>query len=168
MILEAILYLCQDKHYDYISDNISSNTEPTQKYFLFDHSIKRRRPSKHHVKLGVADQFIGLEDPSGNSPTNSTMVESTPISNPYPQVPHHPDHKQGSFSRSHEWDKLIADKKSVMELILDRCDEATKEEITLGQSPEYDVMAGGLLNFIKELRKVCTNSKGKDVFSGPA
>ena len=40
-ILKAIPYLCQDKHYDYISDIISTNTEPTQEYFLSDLSIKR-------------------------------------------------------------------------------------------------------------------------------
>ena len=53
-----------------------------------------------------------------------------------------------------------------MELILDRCDEAIREEITLGQSLEYDVTAGGILKFITTMRKVCTNSKGKDVFFG--
>ena len=93
------------------------------------------------------------------------MVESTPISNPYPQVPHYPDHNQGSFSRSHEWHKLIADKKSVMELILDQCDEATREEITLGQSPEYNVMTGKLFKFIKNCVR-CVLIKGKDVFFG--
>ena len=94
------------------------------------------------------------------------MVEITPISNPYPQVPYHPDHNQGSFTRSHEWNKLIAVKKSVMELILDQCDKVIRAEITLGQSPEYDVTAGGILKFITEMRKVCTNSKRKDVFFG--
>ena len=53
-----------------------------------------------------------------------------------------------------------------MELILDRCDKATREEITLGQSPEYDVTTGGILKFITKMRKACTNSKGKDVFFG--
>ena len=160
-ILEAIPYLCQDKHYDYISDIISTNTEPTQ-----EDSIKRRHPSKHHMKLGVVDPIIGLNVPSGNSPINSEIVEYTPISNMNPLVPQHSDRDEGAFSKSYEWDKLIADKKSIMELILNRCDEATREEITLGQSPEYDVMAGGFLKFIKRLRKVCAHSKGKDVFFG--
>ena len=39
-ILEAIPYLCQDKYYDYIADIISTNTEPTQEYFLSNHLIK--------------------------------------------------------------------------------------------------------------------------------
>ena len=85
-----------------MADIISTNTEPTQEYFLSNHLIKRRRPSKHHGKLGVADHFIGLDVPSGNIPTNSDIVEITPISNPYPQVPHHPYHNQGLFTRSHE------------------------------------------------------------------
>ena len=83
-ILEVIPYLCQDKHYDYISDIISTNTEPTQEYFLSDYLIKRRRLSKHHVKLGVVDHIIGLDVPYGNSLINSDMIEDTPISNPYP------------------------------------------------------------------------------------
>ena len=131
-ILETISYLCKNKHYDYISNIISNNTETTQEYFLSNHSIKRRHTSKHHVKLGVVDHIIRLDVPSGNSPINSETVEDTPISTPYPQVHHYSDHNQGSPMRSYEWNKLITDKKSVIELILDRSDEATKAEITLG------------------------------------
>ena len=133
---------------------------------MSDHSIKRQHPSKHHVKLGVVNPIIGLDMPSGNSPINSKMIEITPISNINPQVLHHSDHNKGLLSRSHEWDKLIADKKSIMELILSRCNETTREEITLGQSPGYDVMTGGFLKFIKHLCKRCTHSKGKNVFFG--
>ena len=53
-----------------------------------------------------------------------------------------------------------------MELILDQYDEATREEITLGQSPEYDMTVGGILKFITNMHKVCTSSKGKDVIFG--
>ena len=101
-ILEAILYLCQDKNYDYISDIISINTEPTQEYFVSDHSIKRQHSSKHHVKLGVVDHNIGLDVLSGNSLIDSEKIEDTPISNPYPQVHHQSDYNQGLSTRSHE------------------------------------------------------------------
>ena len=94
------------------------------------------------------------------------MVEITPISDLYIHVPHHPFHNQGPFTRSHKWNKLIADKKAVMELILDRCDDATREEITLSQSSEYDMMVEGILKFITKIRKVCSDSMGKDVFFG--
>ena len=53
-----------------------------------------------------------------------------------------------------------------MALILSRCDETTREELTLGQSPRYDVMTGGLLKFIKQLHKVCIPSKDKKIFFG--
>ena len=36
--------------------------------------------------------------------------------------------------------------------------------MTLGDSPEYDVITGGFLKFIKQLHKVCTHSKNKNVF----
>ena len=97
-ILETIPYLCQDKHYDYISDIISANIEPTQEDFLSNHSIKRRHSSKHHVKLGVVDPIIGLNMPSDNIPINFGIVEYTPISSTNPQVPHHFDCNEGSLS----------------------------------------------------------------------
>ena len=85
-ILEAIPYLCQDKHYDNISDIISTNTEPTQEHFLSDHLIKRQSSFKHHVKLTVVNNIIGLDVPSGNSPINSETVEDTLISNTSPST----------------------------------------------------------------------------------
>ena len=132
-ILKAIPFLCQDKHYDYISDIISTNIELAQEEFLSDHSIKRQGPSEHHVKPGVVDPIIGLNVPSNNIPINSKMVETTLISNTNPQVSHHSDHSEGLSSRSHDWDKHIADKKSIMVLILSQCDETTRREMTLGQ-----------------------------------
>ena len=39
-ILKTLPFLCQDHHYDYISDIISTNIEPTQEEFLSDHLIK--------------------------------------------------------------------------------------------------------------------------------
>ena len=119
------------------------------------------------MKLGVINHTIGLDVPSGNSPINSEMVEDTPISNLSPQVHHRPDYNQESSTRSHEWDKLIADKKSIVEITLDQCDKATRAEITLGPSYEDDLKAGALLTFLMKVRKVCTDTEDKDVFSGP-
>ena len=120
------------------------------------------------MKPGIVDPIIGLDVPSSNIPIKSKMVEMTPISNTNPQVSYHFVPSEGTPSRSHKWDKHIPDKKSLMALILSQCDEANREEFTLGQSNEYDMMAGVLLKFIKEMCKVCTNPKGKDVFSGLA
>ena len=165
-ILEAIPFLCQYYHYDYISDIISTNIEPAQEKILSDLSIKRQRPPKHYVKPGIINPIIGLDVPSGNVPIKSEMVEITPISNTNPQVSHHSVHREGASSKFHEWDKHIADKKSLMALILSQCDKTTREEMTLGQSPGYDVMTGGLLKFIKQLHNVCIPYKDKNIFFG--
>ena len=53
-----------------------------------------------------------------------------------------------------------------MELILSQYNETTRGEMTLGQSPEYNMMTGGLLKFIKQLRKMCTHSKDKNICFG--
>ena len=101
-ILKVIPYLCQHKHYDYIPDIISTNTEPTQEYFLSDHPIKRRCSSKHHVKLGSVNPIIGIDVPSGTSPINSEMVEIAPIFNPNLQEQHCLDYNEESTTKSHE------------------------------------------------------------------
>ena len=88
------------------------------------------------MKLGFVDPIIGLDVPSDNSPIDSEMIENTPISNPYLQEQHRLDYNQESTTKSHEWHKLIADKKSVTEIILDRCDEDTRAEVAL--SPSYE------------------------------
>ena len=49
---------------------------------------------------------------------------------------------------------------------MSRCDETTRKEMTLGQSPGYDVMIGGLLKFIKQTRKVYILSRDKNIFFG--
>ena len=116
------------------------------------------------MKPGIIDPIIGLDVPSDNVPTKSEMVEITPIPSTNPQVSHHSVRSRGTPSRSHEWDKHIADKKSIMALILSRCDETTREEMTLSQSSGYDAMTGGLL--IKRLYKVCNPSRNKNVFFG--
>ena len=165
-ILESIPLICQYHHYDYISDIISTNIEPTQEEFLSDLSIKRQSLPKHHVKLGIVDPIIGLDLPSGNVLIKFEMVEMTPISNTNPQVSHHSIRSEGTSSRSHEWDKHIVDKKSIMTFILSQCDETSGGEMTLGQSPRYDVMPAGLLKFIKQLGKVCIASRNKNIFFG--
>ena len=99
---------------------------------MSDHAIKRRYSFKHHVKLGFVNPIIGLDVPSGDSLIDSEMVENTPISNPYLQEQHRLDYNQELTTKSHEWDKLIADKKSVMKIILDQCDEDTRAESALG------------------------------------
>ena len=80
-VLKAIFAIYQDEHYDYIPDIISSNTKPTQEYFLSDHSIKRQHTSEYYVKLGFVNPIIRLYVSSGNSPIEPEMIENTPIFN---------------------------------------------------------------------------------------
>ena len=133
---------------------------------MSNHPIKRRRSSKHHVKLGFVNPIIGLDVPSRNSSIDSKMVENIPISNPYLQVQHHLDYNQEWTTKSHELDKLIANKKSVMEIILDQCNVDTRAEIALSTPYEDDLKAGELIKFLIRLRKVCTNTEDKNLFFG--
>ena len=98
---------------------ISFNTKPSQEYFLSNHLIKRRHTSKHYVKLGFVDPIIGLDVLSGDSPIEPEMVENTPIFNSNPQDQQRLDCDHESNVKSQEWNELIVNKKSVMEIIFD-------------------------------------------------
>ena len=60
-ILKALPDLCQDRHYDYIPDIVSTNTKLTQEYVLSNHPIKRWCLFRHYVKLGIVNPIIVLD-----------------------------------------------------------------------------------------------------------
>ena len=64
-ILHALPGFFKDKNYKYIDDIISTNTKPTQVYFLLVYPVRTQRSSMHHVNLGSVNSFIGLDVPSG-------------------------------------------------------------------------------------------------------
>ena len=148
-VLKAISAICQYKHYDDIPDIISSNTKPTQEYFFSNHPIKRQHTSEHHVKLGFVNPIIELDVWSSNSPIDLEMVENTPIFNSNPQEQHQClDYNQESNVKSQEWDDLLANKKSIMKIILGQCDEDTRARIALDSSDEYNMKIGELIKFL--------------------
>ena len=104
--LDALPGLCQDKHYDYIIDTISTNTKPTQDYFLSNHPIKTRWSSKHHVKLGPVDPNIGLDLPSGTSAIDTKKVDIPPFFNPNLQEQSQLNYDQESKMKLKNWNML--------------------------------------------------------------
>ena len=147
-VLGEISPICQDHHYAYIFDIISSNTKPTQEYFLSDHLIKRRHTSEHYVKQRVVDPIIGLDVPSGSSLIDPEMVENTLIFNLNPQDQQRLGYNHESILKSQEYDKLIANKKSVMKIIHDLCNEETKAEIVINSSYKDNIKTGDLIKFL--------------------
>ena len=160
-VLEAIATICQDKHYDYIPDIISSNTKPTQEYFLSNHLIKRRHTSKHYVKLGLVDLILGLNVSSGIIPIKLEMVENVPIFNSNPQDQQCLDYNHESIVKSQEWYKLIANKQSMIKIILHQRNKETKTKIVIDSSYEDNMKTGDLIKFLMQMRKLCNDAKEK-------
>ena len=148
------------------SDIVSSNTKPTQEYFVFDHLIKRQHTSKHYVEQGIVNPIIGLGVPSGNSPINPEMIKNTPIFNSNPQDQQCLNYNHDSIVKSQEWDELIVNKKSMMKIILDLCNEETKVEIAINLSYKENMKTGDLIKFLMQMRKICNDAKDKKIFFG--
>ena len=68
--------------------------------------------------------------------------------------------------KSQECDKHIANKQTVMNIILDLCDEETKAEIGINSSYEDNTKIGDLIKFLMQMRKICNDAKDKNVFFG--
>ena len=127
-ILDAIPSLCWDKNYKYTNDIISTNTKPTQSYFLSAYPVRTQQLSTHHVNLRSVDPIIGLDTPSGFRLIDIEMVENPPIFNPNLQEQVQLDFGQEAKMQLQEWDKLIADKKSLMTIILNQCNVMKQQE----------------------------------------
>ena len=102
----------------------------------------RGHSSEHHVKLGFVDPIFGLDVPSGNSLLNPEMVEDTPIFNSSPQDQKLLEYKYEPIVKFQEWDELIANKKSVIKIIFDLCNEETKAEIAINSSYKDNMKTG--------------------------
>ena len=79
-ILSALPDLCQEKYYKYISGIISTNTEPTQAYFLLAYLIRTQWSSTHHMNQGFVNPIIGIDVPSGSSPIDKNWERTLPSS----------------------------------------------------------------------------------------
>mmetsp|Transcript_3771 Transcript_3771/g.4076 ORF Transcript_3771/g.4076 Transcript_3771/m.4076 type:complete len:179 (+) Transcript_3771:294-830(+) len=94
------------------------------------------------------------------------MVKNTPSFNSNLQERYRLYYDQESNMKSQKWDKLIANKKSVMKILPNRWDKNTRTEIALGSSYEDNLEAGELIKFLVRLRKVCNDTEDTDIFFG--
>ena len=65
------------------------------------------------------------------------------------------EYKRNSKNKSQEYNKFLADKKSLITILFGQCDEATQTEIALKENYTEDRDEGRLLAFIEQLRSIC-------------
>ena len=66
-----------------------------------------------------------------------------------------PEYKRNSKNKPQEYTKFLADKKSLITILVGQCDEATQTEITLWENYTEDRDAGRLLAYIEQMCTVC-------------
>ena len=76
------------------------------------------------------------------------------------------DYNQELKLKLQEWDKLIANKKSLMTSIFEQCNEATRTKIALGASYEVNFEARELIKFLARLHTVYNVSNNGDLLFG--
>ena len=106
------------------------------------------------MNIGSVNPIVGLDVPSGVCRTCTEMLKKSPIFDPDLQEQLLSDYDVELKLKLQEWDKLIANKKSLMPIIFEQCDEATRTTIALGASYEDNFEAGKLIKFLARVHKV--------------
>ena len=65
-----------------------------------------------------------------------------------------------------EWNKLIADKKSIMTIIFNQCNEDTRAKIAFGSLYEDNLEVGELIKFPTRVHTVCHGTNDANVLFG--
>ena len=141
----------------FIDNIISTNTKLIEAYFLLVYPVRSQWLFTHHVNLGSFDPIIRLTIPSSASPICTEMVQKSLIFNSNLQEQVLLDYNQ-VLKLKQEWDKLIADKKSLMTIIFEQCVDATKTKIVLGASYEDNLEAGKRIKFFTRVHIVYNRS----------
>ena len=68
------------------------------------------------------------------------------------------EYKRDSKNKYQEYAKFLADKKALIVILFGQCDEATKTKVALGVTYAADHQTGRLVDFLKQIRKVCFGS----------
>ena len=77
------------------------------------------------------------------------------------------EYKRNSKNKSQEYNKFLADKKSLITILFGQCDEATQTEIALGVNYTEDRDDGRLLAFIERIRSICFGGDDGGLSYGP-
>ena len=107
------------------------------------------------MNSGSINPIIGLDVPSNASPIDTEMIESPSIFNPNIQEQVQLNYSQELKLKLQEWNKFIANKKSLMTIIPNQYNEATRAKITLGSFYEDNFEAGELMKFLARVHTIC-------------
>ena len=95
------------------------------------------------------------------------MLEQTVVTDANLQKPLLSEYERNSKNKSQEYNKFLADKKSLITILFGQCDEATQTEIALGANYTEDRDARRLLAFIEQMRSICFGDDDVGLSYGP-
>ena len=108
----------------------------------------------HNVKISTVNLDADVEA-NGLRPVHCQMMEQTHVTDTNLQKELLPEYKRNSKNKSQEYSKFLVDKKSLITILFEQCDEATQTKISLGATYTADHNAGRLLAFIEQMCTVC-------------
>ena len=77
------------------------------------------------------------------------------------------EYKRNSKNKSQEYAKFLADKKALIAILFEQCDEATKTKIALRATYAADHQVGRLSAFIEKMCTVCFGGDDGGLSYGP-
>ena len=109
----------------------------------------------HYIQIASVNPTAEAGAGTNMRPLTYQVMEQTIVTNANLQKQLRSEYKYDSKNKSQEYNKFLADKKSLITILYGQCDEATQTEISLGDTYTADRNDGKLLAFIQQMRSIC-------------
>ena len=126
-IYDALPIFCADKNYGCLDEVFCTGRDKVEDDFILAYSDANRWSSTHHVQIDSVnpDATEGVDQITNERPVTYQTVEQTIVTYTNLQKQLLSEYERNSKNKSQEYTKFLADKKSLITILYEQCDEAT-------------------------------------------
>ena len=133
-ISDALPVLCADKNYRGLDEVLCTGRDPVETDFMPAYSNATQWSTTHHVQIASVNPTAPADAQTNERPVTYQVLEQTVVTNVNLQKELLSEYELNSKNKSQEYNKFLADKKSLITILYGQCDEATQTEIALGDT----------------------------------
>ena len=153
-ISDVLPVLCTNKNFQGLDEILRTGRDLVKTDFMPPYPNATQWSITHHIQLSIVDPN-DPELPDGSLPICFEMMEQIHVFDANLQKELLLEYEPNSKNKSQKYAKFLADKKVLITILFEQCDEATKTKIALGETYAADRQARRLSAFIKQMRTVC-------------
>ena len=137
-ISDAFSVFCEDKNYQGLDEVLCTGRDLVETDFMPAYPNANWWSTTYHVQVPTVDSEARADDVTNKRPVTYRVLEQTIITYANLQKELLSEYKRNSKNKSQEYNKFLADKKSLIMILYGQCDGVTQTEITLGDTYTVD------------------------------